>query len=153
MVFVVIVLSVFLGDLLLKKYVEAKLPEGEERSVFRGRIRVRKYHNAGIALGGLAEHPLIIRRGTAGMILGLLIALAAELPKKGSTLKKTGLSLVLGGALCNWFDRFHQGAVTDYFSFRTKWKKFGRLVFNLSDLCIFVGGILTFLGGGKKKNK
>lgn len=37
MVFIIIILAVFLGDLLLKKYVEAKLPEGEERALFRGR--------------------------------------------------------------------------------------------------------------------
>ena len=52
MVFIIIILAVFLGDLLLKKYVEAKLPEGEERTLFRGKIRIRKYHNSGIALGG-----------------------------------------------------------------------------------------------------
>lgn len=152
MVFIVIVLSVFLGDLLLKKYVEAKLPEGEERLLFRGKIRIQKFHNSGIALGGLSDYPLIIKRGTAGMILGLILALAALLPKKGNSIRKTGLSLMLGGALCNWFDRFHQGTVTDYFSFRTKWRKFSRLVFNLSDICIFIGSLLAFFGGGKRKN-
>ena len=149
--FIIIILAVFLGDLLLKKYVEAKLPEGEERTLFRGKIRIRKYHNSGIALGGLSGHPLIIKRGTAGIILGLLIALASMLPKKGNTLRKTGLSLMLGGALCNWFDRFHQGMVTDYFSFRSKWRRFSRLVFNLSDICIFLGGLLALLGAGKKR--
>ena len=151
MVFIIVILSVFLGDLLLKKYVEANLPEGEEKSLFKGKIRIRKYRNQGIALGGLSGHPLVIKRGTAGMILGLIIALAAMLPKKGNGLRKTGLSLMLGGALCNWFDRFHQGAVTDYFSFRTRWRTFSRLVFNLSDLCIFSGTVLALLGGRKKK--
>ena len=83
MIFVIIVLGVFLGDLMLKKYVEANLPEGEERTFLGGRIRIRKLHNRGIALGALSERPALIRKGTAGMILGLLIALAAALPKKG----------------------------------------------------------------------
>ena len=83
MIFVIIVLGVFLGDLMLKKYVEANLPEGEESTFLGGRIRIRKLHNRGIALGALSERPALIRKGTAGMILGLLIALAAALPKKG----------------------------------------------------------------------
>ena len=95
---------------------------------------------------------MLIRRGTAGLILGLAIALAASLTRKGGNVRKTGLSLMLGGALCNWFDRFHQGAVTDYVSFSSRWKKISRLVFNLSDFCIFIGGILAVLGkSGKKK--
>ena len=143
MIFVIIVLGVFLGDLMLKKYVEANLPEGEERTFLGGRIRIRKLHNRGIALGALSERPALIR-------MGLLIALAAALPKKGGNVRKTGLSLMLGGALCNWFDRFHQGAVTDYVSFGTRWKKFARLVFNLSDFCIFLGGILAVFGKGNR---
>ena len=65
MIFVIIVLGVFLGDLMLKKYVEANLPEGEERTFLGGRIRIRKLHNRGIALGALSERPALIRKGTA----------------------------------------------------------------------------------------
>ena len=32
MIFIIVLLGVFLGDLLLKKYVEARLPEGEEKT-------------------------------------------------------------------------------------------------------------------------
>ena len=41
--------------------------------------------------------------------------------------------------------------VRDYFSFRSKWRRFSRLVFNLSDICIFLGGLLALLGAGKKR--
>lgn len=149
MVFIIIVLGVFLADLLLKKYVEANVAEGEEKPLFGGKIRIRKFRNPGIAMGALSGHPAVIRKGTAAMILGLAAALAASLTRKGQKVRKTGLSLMLGGALCNWFDRFHQGAVTDYVSFRSKWKKISRLVFNLSDFCIFAGGILAVLGKGR----
>ena len=153
MAYIVVVLSVFLSDLLLKKYVEAKLPEGEERRLWGGKIRIRKLRNRGIAMGSLARYPGLILRGTALVIIGVATALAALLPGKGNRIRKTGLSLVLGGSLCNWFDRFHQGAVTDYFSFQTRWKKLSRMVFNLSDFCIFAGGIMSLFGSGKRKNK
>jgi signal peptidase II len=146
MIFIIILLSVFLGDLMLKKYVEARLAEGEERLLFGGKICVRKVHNAGIAFGGLSEYPELIRKGTLGFIGIFLLYFILLLRHRGSTGKKLGLSLLLGGALCNWYDRFHQGHVTDYFSFQGKCKKLRDLFFNLSDLCIFVGIFLTLFG-------
>ena len=139
MIFIILLMGVFLGDLLLKKYVEARLPEGKEKTILGGRILIRKLHNRGIALGRLAGRPLLIRRGTFGLINGAV--------------RKTGAALLLGGALCNWFDRFHQGFVTDYFSFNVKWKRLKRLVFNLSDLCIMIGTVLLLLGGIRKGRK
>jgi signal peptidase II len=56
-----------------------------------------------------------------------------------------GLSLVLGGGLMNLYDRCEHGAVTDYFSFKKKNGKTGHLVFNLSDMFIFLGSLLTVL--------
>jgi signal peptidase II len=150
-IFVILLLSVFLGDFLLKKYVEARLPEGEEKKILGGRILIRKVHNRGIALGALADRPVMVRRGTLGLIGALAVYFVVLLCRKGNAVRKTGVALLLGGALCNWYDRFHQGCVTDYFSFQVKWKKLKRLVFNLSDICIFAGMLLTLAGGGKRK--
>ncbi len=44
------------------------------------------------------------------------------------------------GALSNLFDRVKRGYVVDYFSFQFGWLK--KVVFNIGDLCIFLG---TFL--------
>lgn len=151
MIFIIILLAVFLGDLMLKKYVEAKLPEGEERSLFGGRICLRKIHNSGIAFGGLSEYPELVRKGTLGFIGLLLVSYVVLLGHKGSNGKKLGMSLLLGGALCNWFDRFHQGYVTDYFSFRGKCKKLRNLFFNLSDICIFLGILLNLFSRGERR--
>jgi lipoprotein signal peptidase len=52
---------------------------------------------------------------------------------------------VLGGGLMNLYDRCEHGAVTDYFSFKKKNGKTGHLVFNPSDMFIFLGSLLTVL--------
>lgn len=153
MIFIILLMGVFLGDLLLKKYVEARLPEGKEKTILGGRILIRKLHNRGIALGRLAGRPLLIRRGTFGLITGIAVYFVASLFRRDGAVRKTGAALLLGGALCNWFDRFHQGFVTDYFSFNVKWKRLKRLVFNLSDLCIMIGTALLLLGGIRKGRK
>lgn len=147
MIFVVILLSVFLLDLLLKKYVEAKLGEGEEYSLAGGRILVHKLHNDGLAFGLLADRPRLIQRMNLGLLAGTFVYFVWLLCHPGEKAKKAGVSLVLGGGLCNWFDRFHQGFVTDYFSFSCRWQKLKRVVFNLSDICIFVGSLLYLFSG------
>ena len=68
------------------------------------------------------------------------------LKEKGRTAQKTGYALALGGGLSNWLDRVRQGFVTDYFRFNVKWKALRRLVFNLADMCVFLGGILILAG-------
>ena len=59
---------------------------------------------------------------------------------------KTGLALLLGGALSNTYDRLKRKYVVDYFSFGVKWKRLRNIVFNISDFCILAGTLLTVLG-------
>ena len=58
-----------------------------------------------------------------------------------------GLSLAIGGGANNFYDRAKRGYVVDYFSFRTPWKRLNQMIFNLSDLCIFLGSLLIVLFG------
>ncbi len=151
MIYIIVLLSVFLLDLMVKKYVEANLEEGEEKSILGGRILIRKLHNDGIALGKFSEYKEEIKKVTTAILAGSVLSFIVLLFKKGRELRKLGLAVFLGGALCNWFDRFHQQTVTDYFSFQVKWKKLKDLVFNISDLCI-AGGLLLALLGRKRKS-
>lgn len=153
MIFLLILVSVFLLDLMLKKYMEQKLPEGEKKEICGGKIILRKLHNKGVAFGAFRDYPNLVERGTLGVLAATGVYFLYLLTKKGRNLQKTGISLVLGGGLCNWFDRFHQGYVSDYFSFSVKWKRLKNIVFNLSDLFIFLGVIMSLLGSGSKRKK
>ena len=79
-----------------------------------------------------------------GMILGLLLAATG---RKGNILLKLGLSLLLGGAVSNAFERFTYGKVTDYFRISIGSKKLERIIFNIGDFCIFAGCILAAIAG------
>ena len=57
--------------------------------------------------------------------------------------KRTGIiKYFCGGMLL-----FTRGYVVDYFSFQTPWNWLNRIVFNLSDLAIFLGAFLVSLKG------
>lgn len=62
---------------------------------------------------------------------------------------------MLGGAVGNTYDRFKRGYVVDYLSLKTKNKKLSDITFNLSDLALFAGAVLTVwssLFGKRDKN-
>lgn len=146
----------FLSDLLVKKYAEARLSTGKKISVFGDRIWIRKLHNRGAAGGILAEYQGLLLKATFGMLAAIAGYTVFFLRGEGRKAEKTGASLLLAGGFCNWFDRLHQGFVTDYFSFNCRQEKIRNLVFNFSDFYIFGGTVLMILGSaltGKNRKK
>ena len=117
--------AVFLADGCLKKKAEEELKENEQIPVCKGHIVLRKCHNRGVAGGGFADSTKKVEILTFFLLSGLWARLGA----------------LAGRCKCkaNWYDRHKRGYVTDYVSFRFGPEKFRRLVFNVSDFCIFFG--------------
>lgn len=136
----------FLSDLLVKKYAEARLPMGEKISVLGDRIWIRKLHNRGAAGGFLADRQGLLMKVTFGMLAAIAGYTVLFLRGERREVEKIGASLLLAGGFCNWFDRLHQGFVTDYFSFNCRPEKIRNLVFNFSDFFIFIGTVFMMLG-------
>ena len=119
-------------DLGIKKYTEENVRDGEERRIWKGK---------GIY-------------GMSAAALGILFFWEHLLWKEpGRKLAKLGTSLMLGGAVGNTYDRFKRGYVVDYLSLKTKNKKLSDITFNLSDLALFAGAVLTVWSSlfGKKR--
>lgn len=140
---------IFGGEYALKNHVETKEPEKKTRKILGGGILVRKYHNFGAAFSpegktGRKANRLIT-------VLSLLltavvtVVFALTLTTQGNSLLKAGLSVLLGGAFSNTYDRLKRKYVVDYFSFNVKWEPLRRIVFNLSDFCILIGALLVAL--------
>ena len=147
-------LSAFLGDLLVKKYVEAQLPMGKRISILGDRIWIRKLHNRGAAGGFLSDQPDVLLKSTLGMLGTVFGYVLMFLRSGGKKVEKIGAALLLAGGCCNWFDRMHQGFVTDYFSINCKKEEIRNLVFNFSDFFIFIGTLLMAVGSllpGRRK--
>ncbi|MBD5524228.1 MAG: signal peptidase II [Lachnospiraceae bacterium] len=138
--------AVFAADLLIKNHIEKNGMEGAEKPVCGGRILIRKYHNKGAFLD-IGQH----RRGIVA-VLSLMLTLSATVlflltfTYRGNGLLRVGLSLLLGGAYSNTYDRLVRKYVVDYVSFPVKIQKIRNIVFNISDFCIMIGALLMVLG-------
>lgn len=129
-------------DLGIKQVIEDQEDETFPRDLpcARGWIRLYKNHNSGFPFGFMEKRPELVK-GVPLMVASAMIgALVALLDRRDALVERIGLAVTIGGALSNLYDRIFRGYVVDYFSIQ--WKGLKKVVFNLGDICIFVGGIL-----------
>ena len=141
------------ADLGIKKYTEETLKDGEERRIWKGKGIYRKVHNKGLMMNRLDSKPQVVK-GLSALALGVLFCWERLLQKEpGHELAKFGTALMLGGACGNTYDRLKRGYVVDYLAVKSKNKKLRDITFNLSDLALFAGTVLTIGSSlfGKKR--
>jgi signal peptidase II len=143
MIYIIIVLVIVIGEYNIKKYIEKNRELGERQEILNGNIIIRKHHNEGAFLNFLGEKKEMLKTISC-ILLGLVSLLfIILLPRKGKKVFKLGLAFALGGAISNVADRIKRGYVVDYFSFNCK--KLKSIIFNLSDIAIFLGSGLILL--------
>lgn len=94
-------------DLGVKSVVEGQEDETFPRELpsAKGLIKLHKNHNSGFPFGFMKERPELVKGIPLMVISAMAGALAAMMQDKGKTGEKLGLSLVMGGALSNLYDR------------------------------------------------
>jgi signal peptidase II len=143
MIYILIVLVIVLGEHHIKNYMEKNRELGERQEILKGKIILRKHYNEGAFLNFMGEKKEMLKTISC-ILLGLISLLfVLLLPKKGKNVFKLGLAFALGGAISNVTDRIKRGYVVDYFSFNCK--KLKSIIFNLSDIAIFIGSGLMLL--------
>ena len=148
---IIATLLVIGAELLIKRYVRG-LPNGKKPfTIMGGRIEITESHNKGIIMGVFRKNTRLAKILHSVAALGCILVLIRPVLKSASALFRIGSGLVIGGGLSNLADRLINGYVTDYFRFcRAKWKRFGRIVFNLADMCVFLGAALVLVFSDKK---
>ncbi|MBQ2803824.1 MAG: signal peptidase II [Lachnospiraceae bacterium] len=141
-----IIISIFLGDLVIKNTVEKKVVNGERRPYLGGLILIQKHHNQGMALNLLEKKRRLVVVISVVFSIVMLVILILSFGQRGNHWLRIGLSLFLGGGFSNTYDRLRRKYVVDYISFGVKWKRFRRIVFNCSDFCIIIGALLITIG-------
>ncbi|MFC1514578.1 signal peptidase II [Candidatus Omnitrophota bacterium] len=126
----------FLLDFFLKRFITARFTFDTVYPLIGDILSLRLVHNTGVAFG------LFQGRTTLVIIAGVLFIIMFFffiLRQKHTTFGRVCLSMILGGALCNLYDRLFLGYVVDYLDLGW-WP-----VFNLSDSFISVGCTLLLL--------
>ena len=145
MIFIGIIVVIVAVESVIKQVREQNGTEGERKPVLGGKLYVTKYHNHGAFLNLGQNHPEFVKGLSAGLCLTCSILFLLTLGMKGKTLLKTGLSVLLGGASSNTYDRLVRGYVVDYFGLSVKNEKIRNIVFNISDFCIMIGAAVCVL--------
>ena len=134
-------------DLATKAMIVARFQEGEALPVTSFMSLVLAY-NTGAAfsfLAGAAGWQRWLFAGIAVIASGVLIYL---IRRGGSRMLLLGLSLILGGALGNLWDRIVLGHVTDFLLFH--YRGWSWPAFNVADSAITVGAGLLILDSFRK---
>ncbi len=141
MFYILLAIGIFILDLKIKNHIEENKEMHQKEEILGGNIILNRYHNKGAFLNIFEDKPKFIKTLSC-LLLGLvLLTFAIVIPKDRNRWVKLGLSLILGGAASNTYDRVKRGYVVDYFSF----KFLKKIIFNISDICIFIGSALLLI--------
>jgi signal peptidase II len=137
---------VFALDRLTKRIIEQRFSVFDAHTVIPGFFDIVHARNRGAAFSMFADSTSAWR---PFFLIGLSVAalvLVAGILRNASRLDRPtaiGLSLILGGALGNVFDRIVSGAVTDFLDFYVG--QFHWPAFNLADSAIVIGSGLLLI--------
>lgn len=146
--YILTILAIFTGELFWKNHVEKEIPEGSSKKVLRNAVILTKHHNRGAALNTGEKRPKIVKWISVALTGAATVLFLCSFGFAGRKLLRTGLSLLLGGAFSNTYDRMRRGYVVDYFRLNVPVKRIRNLIFNISDFCIMLGAMLAVLGEG-----
>lgn len=146
MIYIGIAAGIFILDFFIKKYVDKRYARKARHPKLKNLVYIEKYYNDGAALNFMEKWPGLLKIIQTVLMLLICVGLYFSIRMHDGKLGKIGMSFLIGGGLSNLFDRYTKGHVVDYigFNFGPKW--FRRIVFNISDFFVFIGGALAVIG-------
>ncbi len=152
MIYILIICLIITSDLIIKHKIE-KNEKFENKELLNGKIVINSLKNHGISFGFFSDKPVVLRKFLSFFLgSGLIIYAFMLCLKKLNFTYKIALAFILGGGLGNLIDRYKRGYVLDYFSFVSKrFKKLNKMVFNISDMFVFIGALICAINYFKSK--
>lgn len=146
MQYLAVILGIFGLEFGIKKHIEETKEEGQEEKKCAGALIIRKYHNRGAFLNVGEKNQKAVMVVSAALTALLTVVYVMTLGMAGKGMLKWGLTLLLGGAYTNTYDRLIRKYVVDYVSFNVPFRWLKRIVFNIGDFCIMIGAMLSLFG-------
>lgn len=135
----IIAIFILIIDQLWKSAIVKWMEIGQTIPIWEGVFHITSLRNKGAAFGILQNQRLFFIIVTLIAVFGIIYYLQTE-GKKNRRIS-FALSLLLGGALGNFYDRLVRGEVVDSLDFRL----IDFPIFNLADVFIFTGVTLMLL--------
>lgn len=143
MIWIAIAAIIFTLDYFIKRWAKKELSSQEKREIGNTGFFFQLTRNYGFACNRLDSKPMVVKvLHTLVIVVIGFYALLEVFFKKGKGCTAFGMACILGGGMSNWYDRVKQGYVVDYLGLPV----FKKLLFNLSDLFVFLGSVFLLLG-------
>lgn len=128
-------------DGVIKHYIDK---EEDKKKVTFGKCEITRCRNKGAMYSIGEKYPKQVRYLSVAVLAGVVFGwLKATVGRKKNIIEKIGMSFLLGGSISNVWDRFKRKYVVDYIHLDVKYIR--NIIFNLSDVCIVLGGCITLL--------
>lgn len=132
-------------DLYIKKQIEERKEMNCCEPICKGKLLLRRYHNKGAFLNLGEKNPHLVAAISVGMTVFTSLLFLSTFSLLGKGILRWGLTLLLGGAFSNTYDRLKRKFVVDYVSFNVPWEAFRRIAFNIGDFAIMIGALMSVL--------
>jgi len=149
---------VFILDRVTKILIETYMTTADSYDLIPGFFSLVYTENRGMAFGLMAEGDVqwrsVLLVGITVLVLAFVIAMLWQRSSTGmaaSRLTRLGLSLVLGGATGNLFDRLVKGSVTDFLDFYLG--SYHWPAFNVADSALTIGVTLVLFDVWRLRRK
>ena len=134
---------IFILDRVTKEYVISFYEKNYDSDIFNSKfLNITLVWNEGIAFGLFSFDEKSFYHFLT-FIIGVVIIVILFMIKQNKGLKKYSLSMILGGALGNFYDRITYNAVPDFIDFHIG--NFHWFIFNVSDIFITIGVIFMIV--------
>jgi len=141
MVYLFIPAIIILADIFSKKAVQRHVEAEQMKPLYKDKLYLWHRKNYGFPFGFLGDKPKAVKLMTVGILFISVLLYIAMIPVKGYKAAKLFYGVALGGACANVYDRVKNGCVTDFLYIKKK----NAPVFNLADLFIFAGTVLSLI--------
>lgn len=144
-----IIAGTFGLDIATKYIVKKHIPLGSRKNLLENRFSLRHIKNKGMAYNTGEQNPRFVLWSStilATFCFGQFCFLLFQKKQRNQLLLYT-VSLMLGGALGNLWERWKYGSVTDFLYIHVKRMP----IFNVADIAILLGGVGTMFASLWKK--
>ena len=128
----------------VKNYIEKNIDEGEVLEKPGRLLIIKKHHNKGAFLNFGQQKRRIVTALSVLMTIMLTVIFILTLGNAGKGTLKWGLTLLLGGAYSNTYDRLFRKYVVDYVSFNVPCG-LRKVIFNIGDFAIMAGSLFVLI--------